>query len=64
MLWLGIDDPQLTDSHTFETVADLRSWIIRLGRGVVIVWTNELLSDRSLAITVAVAAGVRLPQGV
>ena len=62
MLWAGGDEPQLRASKIFETVADLRRWLVGLGRGVAVVWTEELLADRSLAITVAVATGVPLPQ--
>jgi hypothetical protein len=62
MLWAGGDDPQLKASKIFETVADLRRWLVGLGRGVAVVWTAELLADRSLAITVAVATGMPLPE--
>ena len=61
MLWTGGDDPRLKASKIFETVAELRRWLIGLGRGVAVVWTDELLADRSLAITVAVATGMPLP---
>jgi hypothetical protein len=61
MLWVGGDDPQLKASKIFETVADLRGWLVRLGRGVAVVWTKELLADRSLSITVSVATGMPIP---
>lgn len=63
MLWTGGDDPQLKASRAFESVTDLRRWLVRLGRGVAVVWTKELLADRSLAITVGVATGMPLPSG-
>jgi hypothetical protein len=61
MLWVGGDDPKLKASKIFDSVADLRRWLVGLGRGVAVVWTEELLADRSLAITVAVATGMPLP---
>jgi hypothetical protein len=61
MLWTGGDDPRLKASKIFESVADLRRWLVGLGRGVAVVWTEELLADRSLSITVAVATGMPLP---
>ena len=61
MLWTGGDDPRLKASQVFDTVGDLRRWLVSLGRGVAVVWTRDLLADRSLAITVAVATGMPLP---
>ena len=61
MLWTGGDEPRLKASKIFETVGDLRRWLVGLGRGVAVVWTDELLADRSLSITVAVATGMPLP---